>query len=114
MGSLKTLDSSSLLYKQAELSVVIWKYLCWFYITQEALEKDFHSNIWNSPTIEKKQRRAVELVDLEQHSRTGQEMFEMSDEGLGFKADTNVYLLLADMEWPIHTCPHLIHITGNG
>lgn len=30
----------------------------------------------------------------------------MSDEGLGFLADTNVYLLLADMEWP------LIHITS--
>ena len=30
----------------------------------------------------------------------------MSDEGLGFLADTSVYLLLADIEWP------LTHITS--
>lgn len=26
---------------------------------------------------------------------------EMSDEGLGFLVDTNVYLLIADIEWPL-------------
>ena len=103
MDSLKSLDSYSLLYKQAELSIVIqiWKYLCWFYITQEgSLISEIHLPL-------RKSRGEHEGWWIwNQHSGQVRKCIgEMSDGGLGFLADSNVYLLLADMEWP------LTHIT---